>query len=482
MVKRFIESCKKHPKVLFLLILFVGALIFIRFYNLDHTARFTQDESSDLLRMQQLAHERKITLVGPISNDGDKVFGSLTYYQWLPFVIISNFDPVSPAYGMAFWGVLTALVLFAITWKLNAQYVWLTAVLVLIWTPLVETSRWAWNPHLVTFWIALGVLVYLFKRPWSYFLSGVFMALAFHNHFIALIATSVFVVCVAIQECKAKHWQNAAWIMLGYALPFVPFVLFDLRHPPGLFFSKYISGSRTPNTIHLTSEVVVHRVLGNINLVSGYISGPFFKWLLIGLTAVLIIVERKKLERLIWLLPIAAQVVIGSLFTDLQTRYFLPGLVFYLVWLLLPRKGIPMHIARDIVGICLVASLFTIVPNLTLTKVPPDIYSLRAATNYIAAQITDKQLKNVNVATLASPDSDPLSHIYREALSVKDIGLKAASEYDTSENLFVISTSDASVIEQDESTAMVIFRRNNAHLADVYSIPNSPWKVYWFNY
>lgn len=476
------KNVKAQPKQLILATIFLVLLIFSRTYNLDHTARFTQDESSDVLRMHNMAVEHKITLVGPISNDNSKVFGSLTYYMWLPFVIASNFDPVSPAYAMAFWGVLTALLLVGITWKVNPKYVWVTAVLVLIWTPLVETSRWAWNPHLVTFWIAFGVFIYLFKRPWSYFLAGLFSGLAFHNHFIALIATSMFVLCVAIQEFQAKKWQHLILILGGYAIAFVPFVLFDLRHPPGLFFNKYLSGSQTPNTITLTGQVVLQRVWGNISLVSGYLALPLLRWLVIGLCALLVFLERKVLNRLVWVLPVAAQLVIGSFFTTLEPRYFLPALVFFLVWLLLPRKGLTKHIARDIIGVCLLASLFTIIPQLTQTKVPPDIYSLRAATNYIATQITEKQLKNANVATLASPDHDPLANIYRETLSVKNIGLKAPSEYDASENLFVISTADDQTVMQDEATAMVIFRKRNAHLAGSYQIPDSTWKVYWFAY
>jgi len=60
------------------------------------------------------------------------------------------------------------------------------------------------------------------------------------------------------------------------------------------------------------------------------------------------------------------------------------------------------------------------------------------------------------------------------------VGLKAASEYDTSENLFVISTADEQTVKTDPSAAMQLFKGST--LDGTYPIPNSDWKVYWFHY
>ena len=87
-------------------------LIFSRLWNLPLTARFTRDESSDLARMHQYWQEKKLTLVGPISSDGQKVFSSLTYYLQLPVTVLFNFAPVGPAVATAIWGCVTAILLF----------------------------------------------------------------------------------------------------------------------------------------------------------------------------------------------------------------------------------------------------------------------------------------------------------------------------------------------------------------------------------
>ena len=105
-------------KILIPIIIFFLILIFSRTFNLGKTARFIWDESSDLVSIHEIYVEHKITLIGPISEDGSKVFGSLTYYMLLPFAVIGKFDPASTAYGAAFWGILTASLLLFLSYRI----------------------------------------------------------------------------------------------------------------------------------------------------------------------------------------------------------------------------------------------------------------------------------------------------------------------------------------------------------------------------
>ena len=109
-------------------------LLFTRFYNLDRTARFIWDESSDLVRMHQIYIDRNLTLIGPISEDGNKIFSSLTYYLLLPFAVMGGFHPVSPVYGTAFWGTFTVILLLILVRRLTENKIifYLTAVLLVV--------------------------------------------------------------------------------------------------------------------------------------------------------------------------------------------------------------------------------------------------------------------------------------------------------------------------------------------------------------
>jgi hypothetical protein len=471
------------PSIKLLLLIFLLLMTGLRVYNLDQTARFTQDESSDLARMYQYYNERKITLVGPISNDNSKVFGSLTYYMLMPFAIIGNFHPVSPVYGTAFWGVLTGLIIIGITYRLNRRLLIPVMLLTLIWYPLLQTSRWAWNPHLVPFWIALGIWLYLRKDKYSLFVSGLSFALAFHHHYIAILATGVFMALAGISLVRDNKYKLYLYLMAGFILPFLTFVAFDLRHPPGLFFGKYLTGSGTPHVESAGIEVLAERLINSFIMMGFSMAEQTSAvYAILGLLGILLLYELRKLSpNLFWAVPFIAQVAGGLYLEDYFTRYFLPGLVFLLVYLIVPRKHrFPQLLVSLIWGILMVSSIWSLPSALHQTKAPPDTRSVYLASQYIANTVRDEQVANPNIAVLSSRDSDPLGAKYRDMLSMYGVSLRAPSEYDASENLFVISTANLRTLMKDESTSMVYFR--DSRLVDVIPLKNSAWAVYWFSH
>ena len=163
-----------------------------RLWNLDITLPFSYDEATDLVRMREIYDQRKVTLIGPISTNNTKVFSSLTYYMYLPFAAMGDFDIASPTWGAVFWGLVTSILLLLIVMKRNAKFVWLAALLLLSWTPLVISQRHAYNPNLVPFWLALAVWLALKKEKWAYLFTGLAVALAVHQHYLAGVAGGVF--------------------------------------------------------------------------------------------------------------------------------------------------------------------------------------------------------------------------------------------------------------------------------------------------
>ncbi len=466
-------------------ILFFVTLLFTRFYNLDHTARFTRDESRDLVHMRQIVVDKKLTLVGPISNDNNKVFGSLTYYMLLPFVIGAHFMPIGPAIGAAVWGTLTALILIAITYKVNRRFLIVILPLVLLWFPLLETSRWAWNPHFVLFWISLGILFTCWKKLWAYFSAGISLSLSFHNHYIAFFATSVFVGLLFLQTClREKAYKRAFALGIGYVLPFLPFFLFDFLHPPGIFVTRYLLGGDTPQTAAFTLQSGMEKIAHAAAMSVHYLAPVPYLPIVIGVLLVLLAVLdiRARSKNLLWFLPVLAQLGMSVILVDYQTRYFLPALPFLFVWLIVPRKHLASKIAKVITVLLLIGSFLTAHDQLTKTSVPPDIYSLTKATAIIAGVVKDPNtpIKNPNIAVLSAPDTDPMAEKYRDALSIYDIHFLTSAQYNVSENLFVVSPAPEAQLRADGDYAMKPFK--NSILRHTYTIPNSPWKVYWFSF
>jgi hypothetical protein len=477
-----------NKKTLLLLAIFLLTIIFTRFYNLDQTARFTRDESSDLVRMHQYFVEKRISLVGPISSEGDKVFSSLTYYMVMPFAIADGFTPLGPVYGTAFWGVITAILLLLVGYKVNKKRIYIFATLVVVWFPLVEMSRWAWNPHLVIFWSSLAFFAYFYKdlfKGWHLFLTGLFLGFLFHHHYIAFLATTPFIFLLALEEYKNKNYKQILMLGIGYALPFLPFFLFDLKNPPGLFVTQYLLGGSTP---HVESSLSLIDILVNLKrnyfvFLETLVQSRALQYLLMILIPLLAFIDfrQKSYKLLYWLVPAVSTVFLGVFLGDFQLRYVYPALGFLFIYLMKSRKDlISNSISYLILLIILIGSLLSIWPQLHTTKVQPDLYSFIQASNYIEKTIKTHQLNNANVAALAGRDPAPLAETYRDVIRMNGAGLRESSEYDVSEHLFVISTNTQENVWNDESYAIQAF--HNAELKETFEVPNSDWKVYWYGY
>ena len=129
--------------------------ILLRVVGIEKTARFGWDESSDLVNIANLWARPRLTMIGPISEDNIKIFGSLSYYLMLPFAGIGRFDPISPVFSTIFWIVNGFVFVLALK---NKGLNWKLGLVVLgISLPLIGAARWAWNPHFIPFWIALGL-------------------------------------------------------------------------------------------------------------------------------------------------------------------------------------------------------------------------------------------------------------------------------------------------------------------------------------
>lgn len=485
-----IEKVLKHISYqqVILLLLFVCAVFFTRFYNLDHTARFTRDESSDLARMQQYYNQRKITLVGPIDSENIKVFSSLTYYMVMPFAAAAHFEPVGPVYGMAFYGVLTVPLLLAITWKVRKDWLPAVAVLLVVWYPLLEMSRWAWNPHLVVFWGGIGVLSYLLreKKPYvAYSITGISLGMMFHHHYLALFATGPFVLYAAVDSVRKKQYLHALLLLGGYSIPHLVFLAFDLRHPPGLFFGKYLQSGSKPN---MDEELTLVTMLGhlgrNYRVFLESITRVTLVQYIVGLLVPVLLffdIKSKKLPRIIWFIPVITAILIGVVLGNFEVRYVYPALIFFFVWILIKRSEQKAKTTAQVLfAAVLLGSLLTVYAQLTTTLVHPDMYSASRMSKYVQQTIATGNAPNANVATLGSPDKAPLGEIYRDLIPMDGTPLRAASEYDASENLFIFSTKSFETVLEHEAYALHAFK--DGHLKDTYYVPHSEWRVYWVGY
>lgn len=459
---------------------FLALLIFTRFYNLDFTARFTEDESKDLVGMHQIFVDRKLTLVGPTNEQGTKVFSSLTFYMLLPAAIIGKFDPISPHYGAAFWGVLTALLIVFFVRKINPKLTFLVTALTLVWFPLLETGRWAWNPNLIPFWIISGLILMLGSNKYARIFAGVAFGLAVHNHYYSVFAVGIFMFLMSVNLFYKKKYIDILFLGFGFVISILPFILFDLRHPPGIFIPNLFSQSKSIGG-GLNLNFVFTNFFTNIwSLMIKYTQTVYLAIPLTVFGLLLIFQDIKKRSfSLIYLAPWIFQALVISFMPQFFPHYLIPGLIFFVVWITWKRPGFGKVLSYAILITLLIGGVFSIYPQMTRATFIPNIPVAREIEKTIKKDILLGDLKNVNIAVLASPDLNTVGKKYRDLLLVDgNTHILTKDEYSLSDHLFVVSSSNEKTVRADAAFEMHRFRKGS--LVDVHKINNSGWFIYHF--
>jgi len=440
--------------------------IFSRVLRINTNAHFQADESRDLVNIHQIFIEKKITLVGPISDDGNHLFSSLTYYLLLPFAVIFQFDPMGTVIGAVFWGIITFVCFWLLAIKINRKMLIPAGILAALWWPLIQTSRWPWNPNFVPLWIALSIYLSLYKGKKFKFLSGLSAGLALHHHILAIISAA-FV-------WLRKH--SFLWL-LGFILAMLPFVIFDLRHPPGLFFSKMLSYS-SGQSFKLTETIP--KMISAVKFTNNYLFPGTILTTIIFLTACIIFILdlKNKSKNIYWGISFFLSLGIFLLFNQ-QPQYLLGSLPLFWMWLFGPRKKIGQKMVIGLVILICLSSLLKFKNEIFKDDYTGNIKLLSSVSKIIKDQIDNQKLSNANLAVLGSVDEDRLGKNYRGVLLTWNTKIKGPTEYITSDNLFVITQKEVNNLKGDGAAEIDGFR--NGPVIGVWPISNTNWKVIQFN-
>jgi hypothetical protein len=86
----------------FLLVLILALGIFLRFYRLPQNVIFHGELGDDYLAIKNFIAGRQIPLLGPATSHPWLSFGPLYYWLFAPVLVLGDYNPVIPAYFMAF--------------------------------------------------------------------------------------------------------------------------------------------------------------------------------------------------------------------------------------------------------------------------------------------------------------------------------------------------------------------------------------------
>jgi len=466
---------KNKLYLIFFLIAFIF-VVFIRTYNVGVTARFTRDESSDLVSIKNIIDHKRITLVGPIAEGDVAIFSSLTYYISLPFVYFSKFDPIGPVLAASFYGIITVILIWFYLKKQKTKWLPIFLLPALI-SPFIECSRWAWNPHFTPFWQILGLLALISNFPFKLILTGLLFGLTIHQHWYSVFSCIGLIIFIFYQNKKIK---DIFQYLVGLFISIIPFIIFDITRPPGLFLSRMLYFSPLSSTNHLTLSVIFIKFIKIPLQFTTYISyyHQIFGWIILLLSLILIglNIYHKKHSLNLFLFPILFQFLgLSIISAPIANRYLIPCVLFFILWL---SQNLKSKISKLIIILMIFINIFSLPKILFQNDWTNNINALKEITNIIKDDYL-KTNNSFNLVVLQSPDRTTKGTRFRDLLKIQNINFLSPDNYQTPKTLYIISYGSWDSIKNDPSYEMNNFRKNTPD--DFWRIKNSKWLLYKIN-
>lgn len=231
---------------------------------------FLGDEGRDVMVANEILHG-EFKLLGPRSSAGDFYMGPFYYYLIMPFLFLTNFDPVGPAIMVALFGVATVLLIYKVGKDLIDRETGLFAAgLYSVATTVLSYSHSSWNPNVLPFFSLLMMyLVYIFvkeKKSWKYYFTiGILLGLCLQLHYLSLLLGAIIFIYIFLmtEHKKLKIIEiikKYLSIIAGMLLSLSPLILFEFLHD--FLNTKGIIAFLFGNTVNYSTNNNYFQIVG----------------------------------------------------------------------------------------------------------------------------------------------------------------------------------------------------------------------------
>lgn len=211
----------------------------MRFFRFSQYVTFLSDQGRDAIILKRLITLEHLPAIGPPTSIGQVYLGPFYYYFIAPWLFLFRFNPVGPAFGVAFFSTLFIIFYYLIIKEIiNKKVALISSILITFSQVLVSLSRFSWNPNLLPFF-SFFVVYFLIKavekqRWYFYFLLGAFLSFSVQLHYLALflfLPTVVFLLLKDYQKISFfKKLKKYLICFFGFFIFSIPLLIFDLRH------------------------------------------------------------------------------------------------------------------------------------------------------------------------------------------------------------------------------------------------------------
>lgn len=226
-----VEAFTRLSKYTFLFFLIITLSTFLRLYRLPENTVFHGEIGHNYLAIKNIVQNSQIPLVGPPTSHPWLYFGPLFYWIFIPFLKLSNFDPLAGSYFFAISQIFVILLNYIVLDKLfNKKIALISSFLLAISYNFLKISLEARFFSLVTLFF-YPFLYYLYqgiskKNKIKLLLAGLFLGIMLNFHYAPLILLSpVFVILYKF----ARKKRNFIYITMGVVIPLLPLLIYDSK-------------------------------------------------------------------------------------------------------------------------------------------------------------------------------------------------------------------------------------------------------------
>lgn len=318
--------------------------IFLRTWLLPQTISFGWDQERDANAVERIVTLSGIPLIGPrVVGDNGFYLGPYFFYLLAPFYFLTSLHPSAINYFVVFVSVVFFIISLVC---LKKVYNFKTAIIfLLIWALLpasIYQDKIAWNPVLIplSFSVLILFLSKIQQKPKYFFILGLILGLIFHIHFQGLFYAVLALTFLIKKDLKSN--LLLLWTILGFALTFIPLIIFDFRHQWlnfNLFISFFFSDAQSNKSL-LSFIPVWTNFIGQITGIKNLIFSIVL-WLFFVIYGFL---NRKKIFQtpflILFLITPVSFAIYGHRPSEYYFNYLLPIIVL-IISILLSKINLP---------------------------------------------------------------------------------------------------------------------------------------------
>lgn len=246
-IKSILTKLKTFIKHNQLATLLIVALVVLRFINLNSHVTFLGDQGRDAIIMKRMVTFEHFPAIGAPTSIGMVYLGPFYYYFMAPWLLLFNFNPLGPAFGVAFLSVILGLWAYYLIYK---HFNSLTALFFLFFLAFsnsnISLSRFSWNPNLLpifTFFTLFAFYQVLYQKSeaknnsrrflWPVLFGSLF-SFSFQLHYLVIFMLPTFLLFFTIRAKQTKQLKSLltkiALSVFSFVFFSIPLLIFDLRH------------------------------------------------------------------------------------------------------------------------------------------------------------------------------------------------------------------------------------------------------------